>query len=169
VESGAGGRGGVAAPPARGGNHGWNARGAYGLNHGLGYGYGLGFYGLYDGSLYGETSYPPPAPTGPTVLMVYPPARAETEIAVHSVIHEYGERPDWGSPAANDSAEASPVVYLIALRDKNIHAATTYWVDGKTLHYLDTDHKERQTPLESVDRDLSARLNRERRVPFNLP
>jgi hypothetical protein len=42
---------------------------------------------------------------------------------------------------------------LIAFRDNTIRAAMTYWVEGGTLHYLDQDHKEKQAPLSSVDRD----------------
>jgi hypothetical protein len=57
---------------------------------------------------------------------------------------------------------------LIAFRDSTIRAATTYWVEDGTLHYLDSSHKEKQAPLSSVDGDLSAQLNRERHVPFNL-
>jgi hypothetical protein len=37
------------------------------------------------------------------------------------------------------------------------------------LHYVSTRREERQAPLESVDRALSQRLNRERRVEWHLP
>jgi hypothetical protein len=42
-------------------------------------------------------------------------------------------------------------------------------VNGNTLHYVTLEHLEKQAPLDSVDRALSDRLNRERRVPFTLP
>lgn len=188
--------GGVAAGPGGhpvSGNHGptgtaghrpYGPYGAYG-RRGLGYGYGPGYgydYGLGYGGLYPDEpfyepynsgEYPPPGAAGPNVLMISPPAPAVQEMAVHPVIHEYGDvkectnPPNAGPPA--EGGETSPIVYLLALRDKNIHAATTYWIAGGTLHYLDTDHKERQVPLSAVDRDLSAKLNRERNVPFNLP
>jgi hypothetical protein len=61
------------------------------------------------------------------------------------------------------------MLYLIAFRDSTIRAAMTYWVEDGTLHYLDTGHQEKQAPLSSVDRDLSAQLNRERHIPFNIP
>jgi hypothetical protein len=83
----------------------------------------------------------------------------------HPVIHEYNRPEDYGIPAER---EGHPILYLIAFRDSNIRAAMTYWVDGGTLHYLDTDHREKQAPLSSVDRDLSAQLNRERHVPFDI-
>jgi hypothetical protein len=50
-----------------------------------------------------------------------------------------------------------------------IRAAAAYWVEGRTLHYVTLQHEEKQAPIESVDRDLSMRLNRERRVTFSLP
>jgi hypothetical protein len=64
---------------------------------------------------------------------------------------------------------ASPVLYLVAFHDGVIRAALTYWVEDRALHYIDSDHKEKQAPLSSVDRALSARLNRERNIAFQLP
>jgi hypothetical protein len=136
-------------------------RGGYGSGYG-GYGYG-GYYEPYYDSGY----YPTPSPAGSNPTVVYSPAAApEPPAPVHPVIHEYGQPEDYGTPAPSNNG---PILYLIAFRDKNIRAATTYWVDSGTLHYLDTDHRERQSPIASVDRELSAQLNQERRVPFNLP
>ena len=101
------------------------------------------------------------------MTVVYPPSApplAVTETA-HPVIHEYTQPEDYGTPPERSSG---PILYLIAFRDSTIRAATTYWVEDGTLHYLDTGHKEKQAPLSSVDRDLSAQLNRERHIPFNL-
>jgi hypothetical protein len=50
-----------------------------------------------------------------------------------------------------------------------IRAAASYWVDGGTLHYVTLQREEKQVPLDTVDRDLSLQLNRERRVSFQLP
>jgi len=44
-----------------------------------------------------------------------------------------------------------------------------YWAEGASLHYVTMDHEQKQTTAASVDRDLSARLNRERNVAFALP
>lgn len=67
-----------------------------------------------------------------------------------------------------DLSGAAPI-YLLAFTDHVIRAAAAYWVDGKTLHYLTLEYEQKQGPLETVDRDLSLQLNRERRVPFSLP
>lgn len=139
-------------------------RGRYG---GYGYGYGGFFGGYYEP--FEDYGYVAPAPeSGSNVTVVYPPAPPApvvTEIA-HPVIHEYAQREDYGVPP---DSETSPVLYLIAFRDNTIRAASTYWVQGATLHYLDQDHVEKQAPVSSIDRALSARLNRERHVPFNIP
>ena len=42
-------------------------------------------------------------------------------------------------------------------------------MNGHTLHYVTLEREEKQVPLDSVDRDLSIRLNRERRVQMQLP
>jgi CO dehydrogenase/acetyl-CoA synthase gamma subunit (corrinoid Fe-S protein) len=69
-------------------------------------------------------------------------------------------------PAA---AGAGSPVYLIAFNDHVIRAAVSYFVDGRTLHYVTLEREERQVPIDTVDRALSLQLNRERQVPFQLP
>lgn len=66
-------------------------------------------------------------------------------------------------------APARPALYLIALKDQSIHAAAAYWVEGKTLHYLTRDGKQEEAPLDTVDRELTLRLNHERGVEIQLP
>ena len=85
---------------------------------------------------------------------------------------EYGQEvrqsPPGAMPRGGESAaggNGSPI-YLIAFRDQSIHAVVAYWVDGRTLHYVTQQHEERQASIDTIDRDLSLRLNRERHVPF---
>lgn len=111
----------------------------------------------------------------PAMMPSMPPAAIAPETA-HSVIHEYTRPEDYGAPTDRDAVvrdsdadlNAGPLLYLIAFRDNSIRAAMTYWIEGSTLHYLDREHKAQQAPLAAVDRELSAQLNRERHVPFNL-
>jgi hypothetical protein len=145
-----------------GGMHGSARTFGYGHN---GYGYG-GYYGGYFEPFYDSGYYPTPEPPEPNAPPMYRPAMEPAAAQpVHSVIHEYTRPEDYG---ASLPQESSPILYLIAFRDNTIRAAMTYWIDEGTLHYLDLDHKEQHAPVASVDRDLSARLNRERRVPFNM-
>jgi hypothetical protein len=127
-----------------------------------GYGYGGYYEPFYD---YGYA--PEPQAGGSNVTVVYPPQAPAVTIAeaVHPVIHEYTRPEDYGTPP---EGESHAILYLIAFRDNTIRAAMTYWVEDGTLHYLDKSHQEKQAALASVDRELSAQLNRERHIPFNL-
>jgi len=131
------------------------------------FGYGRNGYGGYYEPFY-DYGYSPAADAGGSnTTVIYPPSAPTIMVteAIHPVIHEYTQPEDYGTPPVG---EGHPILYLIAFRDSNIRAATTYWVADGTLHYLDAGHKEKQAPLASVDRELSAQLNRERHVPFNL-
>src|SRR5579875_4040947 len=111
----------------------------------------------------------------PNVTVVYPPpayASASTGPAVIRQYDEYGQEiPPTQAPAANEpAASAQAPIYLIAFNGTSvIYAAMAYWVDGNMLHYVTLEHQERQAPLSTVNRALSLQLNRERRVPFQLP
>jgi hypothetical protein len=131
-----------------------------------GYGYG-GLYGGYYEPFYDSGYYPSADRGGSNVTVAYPPPAPPVTIAetAHPVIHEYARQEDYGTPPERES---HPILYLIAFRDNTLRAAMTYWVESGSLHYLDTDHKEKQAPLSSIDPDLSAQLNRERHVPFNI-
>ncbi len=164
--------GGIVAGPHNGGGHVHGAiRGfGYGRNgYGYGgYGYG-GYYGGYFDPFYDQNGFYPftqPAEAGAPTPLIYPSTAQPAMVApVHSVIHEYTHAQDYGTGGMPDK---SPVLYLIAFRDKNIRAAMTYWIQDGTLHYLDTDHKEQHAPLTAVDREMSAQLNRERHIPFTI-
>jgi len=121
----------------------------------------------YYGSSYGYAPYQPSV----NVVSAYPaqsqqPSVVYVERAVPA-LHEYDEYGQELRPRAASSD--SPALYLIAFQNQEIRAAIAYWVDGSTLHYVNPQHEEKQAPLDSVDRQLSVRLNRERRVQFSLP
>jgi hypothetical protein len=62
-----------------------------------------------------------------------------------------------------------PLIFLIAMKDHVIYAATSYFVENETLNYTTTQGVQNTVSLDLVDRDLSRRLNRERSVAFGLP
>jgi len=122
------------------------------------YGYSYGYpYSAYDYG-YGYSSAPAvvyqsdPAP--PVAIYESPrTARPETR--------EY-------STGASAQSNEKPI-YLIAFKNQDsLRAAEAYWVTGGTLHFITLQHEQRQAPLDSVDRGLTYRLNRERRVDFHL-
>ena len=63
---------------------------------------------------------------------------------------------------------AAPLI-LFAMKDQTIRAATSYVVEGNTLRYVTPDGKTMEVPLDSLDRPLTERLNRERNVQAPLP
>jgi hypothetical protein len=162
---------------------------------GFGYPYYGGYYDNgypYDPYSYPSYSYPAYQPSS-NVTVVYPqtaqaapsPAYAERANPNLRQYDEYGQemRPPSGGgygpqqsgggngpqqSVGGNGGNGSPI-YLIAFRDQSIRAAAAYWVDGRTLHYVTQQHEERQAALDTIDRDLTLRLNRERHVQFSLP
>jgi len=95
--------------------------------------------------------YPPPAQTPPVVLIVHEsPALRPAEFQEASV-------------------PARKITYFIAFKDGIVRVADQYWVSGKTIYYVTTDHQRMTAPVNSVDRTLSKRLNSEQNVAFYLP
>ena len=71
--------------------------------------------------------------------------------------------------AAPRTADGSPVVYLIALKDGTVLTALAYWVDGDTLNYVTPKQAINKVSFTLLDREMSERLNRERNVDLRLP
>jgi hypothetical protein len=69
------------------------------------------------------------------------------------------------------TAEPAPksAVYLIALRDRSIEAATSYWTKGNMLHCITIEGAHEQIRLDLIDRKLSSELNQRRNPDFRLP
>jgi len=63
----------------------------------------------------------------------------------------------------------APTIYLIAFKEDQIRAALAYWVENGTLYYVTRQGKREQAPLDSLDREFSEQLNRERGLEFRLP
>jgi hypothetical protein len=172
VGGGFGSRGGIGFRPGfgrgnffRGGFGGFGGFGAFG---GLGLGFSSGFddypYGYDPYGYGGYATYQP----SPNVTVIYPQQYPQQAVAAPS---ERPARPvtrEYDQNGQEIRQNGSPL-YLIAFNDHTIRAATSYRVDGTTLHYVTTEREEKQAPLNTVDRALSMQLNRERQVPFQLP
>jgi hypothetical protein len=153
----------------------------------FGFGFGIGYpyypwygdyayspYPAYDYPAYGYPAYDP----SPNVTVVYPPPASASAAYMERgnsggrEYDQYGQETSRPAPAMGSASpangSASPV-YLIAFRDHTIHAAMAYWAEGGALHYVTLEHEQKQAPLNTVDRELSGQLNRERRVAFSLP
>lgn len=175
------------------------ARGFRGFRGRYGYGYGLygGFWGypwIYGGDLdfldsedcafwndcygnigygYGDNGYYPPyAPYAPSYSEPAPGVVIiSNQLPPQQAVVQEPPRPEvWNAPPTTTQAKKyEEPLYLLAMNDGTIRAVLAYWVDGKTVHYVTMDHEQKTTPLGSLDRGLSERLNRERNVTFNLP
>ena len=104
-----------------------------------------------------------PSSPGPNVTVVYPPAQPPpvvVQVPPDVVIMR-------ASPI--EYIPVTQVTYLIAFKNSVVRLADQYWVKGKILYYVTTDHQQMTAPLDTVDRTVSQRLNSEQDVVFSLP
>lgn len=71
-------------------------------------------------------------------------------------------------PERSMVADEKPNIFLIALKDSTLRSAIGYWVEDSTLQYVTPQGSVNHVSLDMVDRDLSERLNRERKLDFEL-
>jgi hypothetical protein len=168
------------------GRFGYGGYGRFGYGYGYGYGYpywgygwGYPWLGYYDYPYdyypydYAPQTYTYPAYSSPNVTVVYPQGQQQAApIIYNNIAHpvtrsydQYGQELE----SSGSSGPASSPIYLIALKEGVIYPATSYQVEGSALHYMTLDHKDKQVALNLIDRGLTLELNRERRVPMNLP
>lgn len=136
--------------------------GGYG-NYGYGSGYGYGY----------DNPAPPDQPDPPQTIV------NQNFVPEHAtpVIREYGDDSSsdgvrvYDAPGREPTAPAQDDVdyYLIAFKDHTIFSAFAYWVDGDTLHYVTAQRVHNQASLSLVDRELTARLNRNHGMQVKLP
>src|SRR5260370_9023458 len=103
-------------------------------------------------------------PSSSNVTVVYPPVQAPTTVVIVN-----DSPPPRPAEFREEFAPARQITYLIAFKDSVIRVADQYWVNGKTIYYVTTDHQRMTAPVNSVDRTLSKRLNSEQKVAFNVP
>jgi hypothetical protein len=130
----------------------------------------VGSYGsMYDGSAYdagtqtqqqnGVTIVMPPQQ--PVVINQYYDAPPKPQMLV--------VQPDSAPDAQADQSAPEPAHYLLAFKDHTIYSAIAYWVDGDTLHYFTAGNTHNQVSLSLIDRDMTARLNKDSGVDVKLP
>ena len=144
-----------------------------------GYGYGYGGYD-YQQQLPAQqpnitlVNAPQPSPSV-IINQNYAPDRGQPAMHEYPANTELGayqapvpSHPEPVKPAAHNSDDDSPTIYLIALRDGTVYPAYAYWLEADTLHYITTKHSHNRTSLALVDERLSLQFNRERSVEFKL-
>jgi hypothetical protein len=82
---------------------------------------------------------------------------------VRAEIHEY-------QPTAAETApgEEQPA-FTIVLKDGSVQSAVAVSVQDDVLQYVDPDGEHRRVPLDTVDRQATRRVNRERKLELHLP
>lgn len=73
------------------------------------------------------------------------------------------------TPQLTPTNQDRDVIFMIAMKDHTIYAASAYWVEDGTLSYVTIQGDQNSVSMDLVDRDLSQRLNRDRHVAFGLP
>ena len=69
-------------------------------------------------------------------------------------------------PAEEPATGAELILYLVALDNGNIYTSTEHWIEGDALHYITRGGAHNLVSVDEVDMELTARLNRERGLPF---
>jgi len=128
---------------------------------------------VFAGGFYSEQ------PSPPAVTIILPTQPSTPAVTINQY---FAGEPSRSGPGERDTVstyqapvrpplETSPVsvTFLIALKDSSVYTAIAYWVERDTLHYITPQGKHNQVSLELVDRALSEKLNRGRRVEFRLP
>lgn len=136
-------------------------------------------YPVYVGGGYydGQPAAPSSGQEQPNVVVVYPPQQAPV------IVNQFGSgdgqyttrvQPQniYPMQQTRPQSEEPPVEathYLIAFKDHSIYSAVAYWVDGDTLHYFTTGSTHNQASVSLIDRELTARLNRDSGLEIKLP
>jgi hypothetical protein len=100
----------------------------------------------------------PPASGSPYGGQQYRPETASP------IIHEYSNA---GAPAP--SATSNQIYFSFALKNDTTRYALAYWVQDRTIHYIDLDGERAEVPLGEVNRARSVELNQKRGIEFWLP
>jgi hypothetical protein len=171
------------------GGYGYRGYGSRGYGYGYrGYGYGGGlvlayplYFGAYDSGYYGAPGYPPPQGYYDDSMGGPPPAPAVVinqnfiPPVANPMVRDYGDQSDDQSSGMRTyqnippKGEPEATIYLIAFKDHTVVPALGWWVEGRTIKYVNLDHDINQASVDLIDRDLSKKLNAQRNIDFTLP
>jgi hypothetical protein len=94
-------------------------------------------------------------------------AQATANVQLRNTLAEHKPSPQAQNTSGEEIRPKRPV-YLIALKDESIHAASSYWADRTMLHYITLQGAHEQVRMDLVDRGVSTELNRQRNLEFHL-
>jgi len=67
------------------------------------------------------------------------------------------------------AAPGEKPTFTIALKDGSTRSAIATWVQGKTLHYTDSEDNQGVLSSDLIDRATTRQLNKEQRLSIQLP
>jgi hypothetical protein len=136
----------------------------------------------------GWDMYQQPYQQQPNVTVIYPQQQAPVVInqtfagGAQPLVQDAGQQPAGDSGTlqvyqapvrsqeeVNAAAAQTASYYLIAFKDHSIYSAVAYWIDGETLHYFTHGNTHNQVSMSLVDKELTAQLNKERKVDVRIP
>jgi hypothetical protein len=121
----------------------------------------FGYYSYY-GSYY--SSYPgitPYAAQTPVVVVQQPPA----PVYVNPPVVYATPAP---APAAQPQASAVPPSPMLIFKDRTVYSVLDYWLAGDQLVFLPSRGAQRSVPLDTLDLDMTRKVNEACNIPFEL-
>ncbi len=71
-------------------------------------------------------------------------------------------------PGLPTDQPVSPRLTVLVFKDHTILGVTDYWLEGSEFHYVTSYGAHNAVPLEEIDVEMTAKINRERGVEFVL-
>jgi hypothetical protein len=122
-----------------------------------------GFYSLPISGGY-DYGYAPPnvvvIQQPPPYVVIEPPAAPQPPVVSAILEYKVAEAP---------AVVSEPASFGIVLKDGSSRDAIAVTVQDNVVHYVDADGRHERVALDTVDRDATRRLNRERKLDLRLP
>ena len=97
-------------------------------------------------------------PSALTMARPSPPLRT-----AHSVIQNY----NWNDQSVVGAGDQA--TFTIVLKDGSTRSAVATWVQGRTLHYTDSDEGNGVLSSDQIDRETTRRMNKGKKISTQLP
>ncbi len=116
--------------------------------------FGYYSYGSYYSGYSGITPY---AAQAPVVVVQQPP----TPVYVNPPVV-------YSAPAPQPQTAAVPPSPMLVFKDRSVYSVLDYWVSGDQLIFLPSRGTQKSVPLDSLDLDMTRKVNEACNIPFEL-
>jgi len=121
------------------------------------FGFGFPGYWPYYGAGWGYYAYP------------YYPYSAYPDPYAYSYPDDYGYAYSGPEQTSCPQANGIPLYQIKLTYQNNVWLAQDYWYTEGTLNFITLQREQKKTPISSIDRSLTFRLNRDCGLNFQLP